>query len=133
MKNCPICDGAIEYTSKVITHTYKNHTKNIKQQGEYCTVCKESFLSPKDLKATREEIVNFHREIDHLLTTNELKRIRKKSNLTQQDAAVLFGGGIRSFHKYETAEITQSKPLDILFRLIDQKKISLDDIKQVVV
>ena len=131
MKNCPICDGTIEYTSKVVSYTYKNNTKDIEQPREYCTLCNESFLSPKDLKATKEEIVNFHREVDHLLTTNEFKRIRKKTHLTQQDAAVLFGGGIRSFHKYETAEITQSKSLDILFRLIDANKISLEDIRTV--
>jgi HTH-type transcriptional regulator / antitoxin MqsA len=53
--------------------------------------------------------------------------------LKQQEASVLFGGGILAFHKYKMAEITQSKLLDILFRLIDQKKISFHDIKQVAV
>jgi len=42
----------------------------------------------------------------------------------------LFGGEVRVFHKYETAEITQSKPLDILFRFFDSNKITLDDIKK---
>lgn len=54
-------------------------------------------------------------------------------HLNQQEASALFGGGVHAFYKYETAEITQSKPLDILFRLLDQKKISLDDIKQVAI
>ncbi len=78
MTNCPICGGDIEYTTKKVTHTYKNHSRDIEQVGEYCTKCNEGFLSPKDLKSTKEDIVNFHREVDHLLTTKELKRIRKK-------------------------------------------------------
>ena len=133
MTNCPLCNGTIENTTKTITYTYKENSKDIKQTGNYCSVCGESFLSPKDLKSTQKDIVNFKREIDHLLTTEELKRIRKKSHLTQQEASNIFGGGLRAFHKYETAEITQSKPLDILLRLIDADKITLEDIKKAAV
>ena len=133
MTNCPICNGKVEYKSELTTYTYKDHSIEIEQSGEYCTECKEAFLSPKDLKSTKLKIANFKREVDHFLTTHELKRIRKKLHITQQDASQIFGGGIRAFHKYETAEITQSKPLDILFRLIDSDKISFDDIKDVAI
>lgn len=131
MTNCPICNGQVQYLIKSIVYNYKNHNTTINQPGHYCTQCNESFLSPQDLKATKKEIADFHRSVDHLLTTEELKKIRKKFKLTQEDAAELFGGGIRAFHKYETAEATQSKPLDILLRLIDANKISLNDIKTV--
>ncbi|MDQ1263000.1 MAG: HTH-type transcriptional regulator / antitoxin MqsA, partial [Campylobacterota bacterium] len=119
MTNCPICNGKIEHTSKIITYEYKNHSVQINQLGEYCSECGESFLSPKDLKSSKKEIADFKREVDHLLKSDDLKRIRKKTNLTQEEAAVLFGGGIRAFHKYETGENIQSKPLDILLKLID--------------
>ena len=133
MRNCPICGGVIQQTSKSTTYTYKNHSIELNQSGEYCTQCDEAFLSAKDLKSTKLEIANFKRKIDHFLTTDEFKRIRKKSHLTQQDASSIFGGGIRAFHKYESAEVTQSKSLDILFRLMDTNKISLDDIREVAV
>jgi HTH-type transcriptional regulator/antitoxin MqsA len=133
MTNCPICNGKIEYKSELTTYTYKDHSIEIEQSGEHCTKCEEAFLSPKDLKSTKLQIANFKREVDHFLTTDELKRIRKKLHITQQDASEIFGGGIRAFHKYETAEVTQSKPLDILFRLIDSDKISFDDIKSVAI
>ncbi len=131
MKNCPICDSIIEYTTKMIPYEYKGHTKEIAQSGEYCTNCKESFLSPKDLKSTQKDISNFKREVEHLLSTEELKRIRKKAHLTQQEASKIFGGGVRAFYKYENAEIIQSKPLDILFRLIDEGRVSIEDVKRV--
>ncbi|WP_294960798.1 type II toxin-antitoxin system MqsA family antitoxin [Sulfurimonas sp.] len=133
MTKCPICNGKIEYKSEMTTYTYKKHSIEIAQSGEYCMECKEAFLSQKDLKSTKLQIANFKREVDHFLTTDELKRIRKKLQITQQDASQIFGGGIRAFHKYETAEVTQSKPLDILFRLIDSNKISFDDIKRVAI
>jgi len=133
MRNCPICNGKVEFKTVLTTYTYKKHSIEVEQSGEHCVECKEAFLSPKDLKSTKLEIANFKREIDHFLTTDELKRIRKKLHINQQEASLIFGGGIRAFHKYETAEVTQSKPLDILFRLIDDNKISFDDIKRVVV
>ena len=133
MTNCPICNGKVEYKTELTTYTYKSHETKVSQSGEYCLECKEAFLSPKDLKSTKLEIANFKREIDHFLTTDELKRIRKKLHINQQEAASIFGGGIRAFHKYETAETTQSKPLNILFRLIDTNKISFEDIKRVAV
>lgn len=125
MANCPICNGKVEYKTELIAYTYKERSIEVEQSGKYCLECKEAFLSSRDLKSTKLEIANFKREIDHFLTTDELKRIRKKLHISQQEAAVIFGGEIRAFHKYETAEVTQSKPLDILFRLID-------DIKRVV-
>ena len=131
MTNCPICNGKVEYKTQSITYTYKEHSIEVEQSGEYCLECKESFLSTKDLKSTKLEISNFKRKIDHFHTTDELKRIRKKLHINQQEASTVFGGGIRAFHKYETAEVTQSKPLDILFRLIDSNTISFDDIKRV--
>ena len=133
MINCPICNGKVEYKTELTTYTYKSHKIQVRQAGEYCLECKEAFLSPQDLKSTKLEIANFKREIDHFLTTDELKRIRKKLHINQQEAASIFGGGIRAFHKYETAEVTQSKPLDILLRLIDSNTISFDDIKRVAV
>lgn len=74
MKNCPICGGNVEHTTKTVTHTYKEYSRDIEQPGDYCTSCNEGFLSPKDLKATKEGIVNFHKEIDHFLTTKEIKK-----------------------------------------------------------
>ena len=131
MKSCPICDGVLKREDKVVVYRYKDHTKEILQSGEYCTECKEGFLSPKDLKVSQKAIADFKREVDHLLTTDEVRAIRKKLKLTQEKASSLFGGGIRAFHKYETGENAQSKPLDILLKLIDNGKLSMDDIQAV--
>ena len=131
MKKCPICDGILKREDKTVVYTYKNHTKEIMQSGDYCTKCQEGFLLPKDLKASQKAIADFKREVDHLLTTDEIKAIRKKLKLTQAKASSLFGGGVRAFHKYETGENAQSKPLDILLKLIDSGKLSIDDIQAV--
>ncbi len=131
MKNCPLCDGLLKRENKVVEYTYKDHTVKLTQSGDYCVECGEGFLSPQDLKSTQKEMADFKREVDHLLTTSEIRAIRKKLKLTQEKASSLFGGGIRAFHKYETGENAQSKPLDILLKLIDNGKLSMDDIRAV--
>jgi len=88
-------------------------------------------LSPKDLKASQKQIADFKRSVDHLLTTDEVRAIRKKLKLTQEKASQLFGGGVRAFHKYEIGENTQSRPLDILLKLMDSGKVSVDDLQRV--
>ncbi len=113
-------------------YTYKEEKITISQPGEYCLKCGESFLSSSDIKATKRDIVDFKRSVDHLLKTEEIKNIRKKLNLTQQEASKIFGGGIRSFYKYETGENNPHRSLDILLRLIDKNKIDLDDVRHVV-
>lgn len=129
MKTCPICSGGLERAEKETTLTYKGKNLTFLQPGEYCLQCHEGFLSPADMKATKKEIVDFKREVDGYLKTSQIKKIRKKLHLTQKAAAQIFGGGERSFYKYETGEVTQNKPLDLLLRLFDKEKISLSDLK----
>ena len=131
MNTCPICDSVLKREDKVVTYTYKDHTREIVQSGEYCTECDEGFLSSKDLKLSQKAIADFKREVDHLLTTDEVRAVRKKLKLTQEKASFIFGGGVRAIHKYETGENAQSKPLDILLKLIDRGKVSMDDIQAV--
>ncbi len=131
MKNCPICHGKLEHKKEDTVYEYKGEKITISQPAEYCLSCSESFLSADDIKATKKDIVDFKRSVDHLLKTEEIKAIRKRLNLTQQEASKIFGGGIRSFYKYETGENNPHRSLDILLRLIDKKKIDLDDVLQV--
>ena len=131
MKNCPICRGKLVHKKEDTVYEYKEQKLTISQPAEYCLSCGESYLSADVIKATKKDIVDFKRSVDHLLKTEEIRNIRKKLNLTQQEASKIFGGGIRSFYKYETGENNPHRSLDILLRLIDNKKIDLEDVIQV--
>ena len=132
MKICSVCSGKLIREERTTDYTYKDKTHEILQSADYCVACGEGFLSPKDLKASQKQIADFKRSVDHLLTTDEVRAIRKKLKLTQEKASELFGGGVRAFHKYEIGENTQSRPLDILLKLMDSGKVSVDDLYRVV-
>lgn len=133
MKECPIC-GNDKLTRDIrnVVFEYKGQKITIKQPGLYCDECGEAFYDSKDIKATKKELADFRRRVDNLLTGEEIRRIRKKLGLTQKEASLLFGGGIRAFYKYEAGETNQTRPVDLLLRLLDKGKIKIQDIKEVV-
>lgn len=129
MKKCPVCGGKLQRQTKDTIYKYKGKKIKIKQPGDYCTGCSECYLTPEDLKATRHELQDFRRKIDHFLTGKDIRKIRKRVNLTQARAAKLFGGGKNAFSKYEREEIRQPQSTDILLRLLDEGKISVNEIE----
>ncbi len=131
MKKCPLCNGKVIKKNILTPYTYKNATITINQPQDYCEACREGFLSHEDIQATKRELADFKRKQDGLLSSDEIRSIRKKAGLTQEKAAEIFGGGVRAFHKYETGEVIQSKPLDIVLKLLKQGIVDLNKIENV--
>ncbi|MEX3773684.1 type II toxin-antitoxin system MqsA family antitoxin [Pseudomonas sp. MYb118] len=60
----------------------------------------------------------------------EMKRIRRKLNLTQKQAVeLLSGGGHNAFSRYERGELTAPRTLILLMRLLDRYPYLLSDAK----
>ena len=101
-KACMICGEATsEYKIKEVPFTYKGQTIMINQPGEWCDTCGEGVLNNKDMKATEKEMQEHKARVDGLLPPDEIRRIRKKLKLSQQEAAKYFGGGVNAFGRYE--------------------------------
>lgn len=130
-KSCPFCGkGYLERKIRKLTFKYHGHKIQIPQPGEYCNSCVEGIINGEDLKATEKALHNFRAEVDGLLTTEQIRRIRKKLNLTQQQAAEIFGGGTNAFSRYERGEIRQTRALDKLFRLLDKHPEQLEELRE---
>ena len=57
--NCPICNGTLLKQTKEIKYEYKKYIFKINQIGDYCQVCGEGFLSPYELKDSKNQIQDF--------------------------------------------------------------------------
>ena len=117
---CPICGGG-PLKKKVITERfeYKGNDLAIPDYVVYeCSECEEYIVDPQTLKATEKRIRDFHREVDGLLTSSEIKKIRKSFKLTQEEFGEILGGGKKAFARYENGTVTQSKPMDNLLRVL---------------
>ena len=130
MDNCPICNGKLNKETHKKELPYKSKMLTIEMSGDYCKECEEGFFNDKEQALVTNRILLAKRKADDLLTPENIKRIRKKVKLTQVEAQEIFGGGVNAFSKYERAEITQPRSTDILLRLIDDKTLSIEQIKE---
>lgn len=128
LKQCPLCSGNLEYGVRTVSFNYKEKSFTVEMIGEYCNECDESFYNIEDSKKNERNITLAKRHIDGMLQPEDIARIRKKMGLSQIQASELFGGGVRSFHKYEKGIIAPPKSLDILLKLIDDGKAKLEDL-----
>lgn len=120
-QKCPICGGA-ELTKKIANETfeYKGQSTTIPNYVTYvCTSCGEAIVDNVTLKESGKKLKDFQRQVDGLLTGQQIKAIRKKLGLSQEQLADIIGGGLKSVARYESGQVCQSKGMDNLLRILD--------------
>ncbi|RLC19476.1 MAG: hypothetical protein DRI24_00340 [Deltaproteobacteria bacterium] len=125
---CPICGEGI-LKRNVLDETFKYKGQEIVIPGYVvfkCGNCDESIVENETLKASEKVIRDFHRKVDGLLTSDEIKKIRTSFGFTQEAFGNLLGGGAKGFARYETGRVSQSKAMDHLLRIIDAHPFVLD-------
>ena len=117
---CPVCDKGIvnsEIVDEVINYKGEQYTqKGLKIYK--CEFCKEEFVDNDSSDSHEKEVRDFHRRVDGLLTSDEIRGIRGMLGLTQKKFSKILGVGANAFQKYEKGTVTQSKGMDISLRFI---------------
>lgn len=117
---CPIC-GSKAFQKKDVSETfqYKGQSLTVENYTIHeCSDCHEAIVDNQTIKETEKIIRDFHREVDGLLTSQEIRAIRRRCGFTQEDFGELLGGGKKAFARYESGKVTQSRPMDNLIRII---------------
>jgi putative zinc finger/helix-turn-helix YgiT family protein len=119
---CPVCGEGI-LSEQVITEVFKYKGK-IKSVDNYhifvCNKCAEELVGRNTLKSTEKLLTDFRRKVDGLLTSEKIKSIRKRLNLTQVEMAKFLNVGKKNIARYENGQVTQSKSMDTLLRTVDK-------------
>ena len=121
--SCPVC-GHGEMSSQTITEQFEYKGQGFKIENykiNQCPNCEESILDPETLRRAEKQIRDFHRRVDGLLTSEEIKGIRTNIGYSQKEMGLLLGGGAKGFARYESGTITQSRAMDNLLRIIKEK------------
>ncbi len=128
---CPVCGkGRLNRKTVHQTFIYKGKKFRYEQPGLYCDNCKEGVLDNSDMEAVESTLFDFRAKVDGYLTTGEIRRIRKKLNLTQRKAGEFFGGGHNAFSRYESGLARPPKSTDRLLRLLDKRPELLSDMSK---
>lgn len=134
-QKCPICEkGRLKKEVVSESFEYKGKTIVIPNYIKYrCDACGEAIVDNNTMQKSGKVLKEFKREVDGLLTAEQIKAIRLKLGLTQEDLAEIVGGGAKSLARYESGKVCQSRGMDNLLRILDayphtlnviQKKVS---------
>lgn len=121
---CMYCDSNEEYLIKEETcHCHVLDLDfDISLKHAYCKKCGHEIF-PHELWVNHDLIVyDEYRKRKGLLTSQEIKGIRKKRNLSQVELARLIRCGEKNIARYETGTI-QDRSFDLLIRLVGDDNI----------
>jgi len=82
-----------------------------------CSCCDADPVFAEQIRRNQARVADAKRAHDGMLTGAEIRALRERLGLSQQQAAVVFGGGANAFSKYERGDVIQSAAMDRLLQL----------------
>jgi len=117
-RSCPICGkGLLQRHKEVAFFTYKNESKSVNDHFSVCDSCGVEQADTGEMKLNKRSVIKAKKEVEGLLTGEEVLQMRKTLGVNQEDASKIFGGGPVAFSKYEKDDVMQSVAMDNIFRL----------------
>lgn len=114
-QHCNSTSTRLHQTQEKIPH--KGKTLQVTQQLSICDSCNKEFTNKAQNLLNATAIRDAIKFSDGLLSSKEIYQARTSLGLTQEKAALVFGGGRNAFSKYERAEVSQSVSMDRLIRV----------------
>src|SRR5690554_1410702 len=115
---CPLCEqGFLTEQQASESTVYKGVERMLPLYFACCSECGTEQADAKHLRANKRALQVFKKEVDGLLTGQQMRELRESLELTQAQAAQVFGGGPVAFSKYESDDVAQSEGMDKLLRV----------------
>lgn len=119
LRLCAVCgEGHVTLNTRLVLTQYKGRTAELPVRYQLCERCTSDYVGMVESKLNKRTVMAFRKQVDQLLTGAEISAIRKHYEITQAQAAKLFGGGPVAFSKYENDDVAQSESMDTLLRLV---------------
>ena len=116
---CAICgEGHVTAQTRAVETDYKGTRALLPMHYQLCDACTSDYAGMAESKLNKRIVMAFRKQVDGLLTGDEITALRKQYKITQAQAAQLFGGGPVAFSKYENDDVAQSEAMDTLLRLV---------------
>ena len=122
---CPNTGTKLHRDVRAQTLTYKGESITFDMPGWYCDSCDESIHTGEDMKTSDRALNLLKARVEGLAEPQEIRRIRTKLHLTQEQAGSLIGGGPRAFQKYESGDLLPSHAIVSALVLLDNNPAGL--------
>ncbi len=115
---CPLCgEGRLTQRTEETVAEHAGQQGKVTLHFAECDACGSEITGDADSRANKRAVLAFRKSVDGLLTGTEIRALREKYGITQDQAARLFGGGPKAFSKYEVDDVAHSAAMDTLLRL----------------
>jgi len=130
-KLCPVCgEGRLTDQSRLVAAIYKAKEGEVADHFSICDACGTEQAGADHLRRNKRSMMAFRKEVDGLLTGEQILGLRQRWSISQKQAAKLFGGGPIAFSKYENNDVAQSESMDLLLRVANAVPEALQWLKQ---
>lgn len=117
---CLECGSDMHVSSDPITENFRGEELTIAGLTYHlCDHCGEIMFDAQEGEKYDALLVEQYAKRVGLLTPCEIKQIRKKYGINQQEFEKILGISTPSVSRWETGRVPQSKPVDILMRILD--------------
>lgn len=115
---CSLCgEGTLEELIENIEINYGGQTSVRCSLYSVCNSCGAETVTDAQLRENKRDTIRFRKDVDGLLSGEQIRKLRAHWRLTQAEAAKVFGGGPVAFSKYENDDVAQSESMDKLLRV----------------
>jgi putative zinc finger/helix-turn-helix YgiT family protein len=115
--------GEVAVEERVVTFAVDHNGKsaNIQDRQMFCSACGNISYQGDQISAHEFAVASAVRELEGLLSADELYRIRVKYKLRQTDMEQMLSTGPKTWTRWERGKIPQSKAADKLIRVIAEE------------
>lgn len=98
---------------------FKNVNVNYDATYLYCDLADELYINEDQLQENDIHLKDAYRKMEGLLTSNEIRDIRAKYGISQNDLCILLGWGQKTVTRYESHQV-QDRAHDTILKKISQ-------------
>lgn len=130
-KVCPICEmGRLQAKTEWIDVEHLGRAGKIESHYAECDACGSEQTGTTEARLNKRAMIAFKKEVQGILTGQQVRNLRKTWRLNQEQAAKVFGGGPVTFSKYESDDVMQSDSMDKLLRMAEAFPMMLEKLMQ---
>ncbi|NDL67786.1 type II toxin-antitoxin system MqsA family antitoxin [Anaerotalea alkaliphila] len=120
-KYCANCNNEVETKIKNVVEEYEVKGQKVTVEAEvcYCSGCGEEFFDMELDSNNLLKAYDKYKQSNGLLATTEIKRIRKKYDLSQSAFAKILGLGEKTITRYENGSIQDAAQNNLIMLMDD--------------
>jgi len=118
MTRCPACgEGTLHPRQELHDVEYAGQHGQVPMLFAVCDHCGSETAGTAEALANKRAMIAFRKRVDGLMDGAAVRAFRERFGLSQELAAMLFGGGKVGFSRYENDDVAQSDGMNTLLEL----------------